>query len=128
MRRIVFAAFGLLLSCMPAIPQTLPQKVWNLQSPMVDLGDYQCTSISIATTLLTCASLSAVPAGAVFAVVQVESNAARWRTDGTAPTASVGQPLAVLTPIYFTVNPLSNVQLIPQSSTMTIDVSFYGVR
>lgn len=128
MRKILFAALWLVLSVLPAAAQTLPQKVWTLQSPMVDLGDYQCTSVSIATSLLTCSGLSAIPAGAVFAVVQVETNAARWRTDGTAPTAGVGQPLAVLTPIYFSVNPLSNVQLIPQSSTMTIDVSFYGVR
>jgi hypothetical protein len=128
MRRSVLTALWLLLAIVPAWAQTLPQKVWTLQSPMVDLGDYQCTSISIATSLLTCSGLSAIPAGAVFAVVQVESNAARWHTDGTAPTASVGQPLAVLTPIYFSVNPLSNVQLIPQTSTMTIDVSFYGVR
>lgn len=113
--------------------QTLPPKSWTLQSPIISLGDYQCTSISTATTLFACAGLSAIPAGAVFAVVQVEGQSARWRCDGTAPTASVGQPLSALTPLYVTCAAsgdvlLSDFKIIPQASSMTIDVSFYGIR
>lgn len=115
------------LSCAPALAQQLPQKVWTLQSPLVPLGtNCQLTSISAVTTLAACPG--GIPTGAVFAVVQVETNAARWRDDGAAPTSAIGQPLQVSTPIYFTVAPLSNVQLIPQSGSMTVDINFYGVR
>lgn len=132
-RSALVAALALALACLPAASQTLPQKVWTTQSPLVSLGDYQCTSISAATTLYGCAGLSSIPANAVFAVVQVENSAARWRCDGTAPTASVGQPLSTLTPIYVSCAKLGDVtlsdfQVIPQTGSMTVDVSFYGIR
>jgi hypothetical protein len=134
MRKLLsLTALSLFLGFGPAAAQSLPQKTWTLQSPILDLGDYQCTSVSAAKTLYSCAGLSAIPANAVFAVVQVEGNAARWRCDGTAPTASVGQPLAVSTPIYFSCGKLGDtllkdVQLIPQTGSMTMDVSFFGVQ
>lgn len=132
MKRVALL-LALCCAALPAAAQTLPQKNWVLQSPILDLGDYQCTSISGAETLYACAGLSAVPAGAVFAVVQVEGNAARWRCDGTAPTASVGQALSTLTPIYFSCGKngdplLKDVQLFPQTGSMTIDVSFFGIQ
>ena len=111
-------------------------KAWVLQSPMVSLGCYQATSVSAATSLQTVAG-GTIPSGggvtATFAVVQVEGQTARWRDDGTAPTASVGQPLSALTPIYFSSQavggaPLVAVQFIPETGSMTIDACFYGVR
>lgn len=182
--------------------QQAPTKIWNLQAPIISLGDCQQTSVSTAQPIsaATCASFtgsasgttltatnvtgfiavgqtvtgtgvpsgttivsqssatggvnggagtyvtsqtttassaslttSGIPSAAVFAVVQVESETARWRDDGTAPTASVGQPLTAGQPIYFTssrlgVQSLSDVQLIPETGSMTTDVSYYGIR
>lgn len=115
--------------------QTLPQKNWVLQSPIISLGFCQQTSVTTAVGLSSGAGAcaSGIPAGTVFAVVQVEGQTARWRDDGTAPTSTVGQPLSAATPIYFTSivkgsNTLANVQLIPETGSMTVDVSFYGVQ
>jgi hypothetical protein len=51
------------------------------------LGYQQITSLSSATALT-------VPTGATVAVIIPETQAIRWRDDGTNPTASVGMPLA----------------------------------
>lgn len=121
------------LSLASAQVTTSATKAWVLQAPIISLGDYQCTSVSAATTLSGCAGLAAIPVNTVFAVVQVEGEAARWRCDGTAPTASIGQPVAANTPIYFTCGVLghailADLQIIPQTGSMTVDVSFYGMQ
>ena len=47
------------------------------------------------TVSTTAVPFTTIPAGAKRALVVLESaNALRWRGDGTAPTASVGNPLA----------------------------------
>lgn len=131
---LLVAVFGIIGALSRAHAQgTQPPKQWVLQSPMTSLGSYQCTSVSVATTLYGCAGLTAIPANSVFAVVQVEGETARWRCDGVAPTASVGQPLTAAQPIYFSCGVLGNVlltdvQLIPETGSMTIDVSFFGIR
>lgn len=129
-----FALFALLLP-VGASAQQQPTKIWNIQAPIVALGYCQQTSVSTAVGLSSGSGACAngIPSGSVFAVVQVENETARWRDDGTAPTASVGQPLTASTPIYFTSGVLNHtlladVQLIPETGSMTVDVSFYGIR
>lgn len=136
--KFVASIAALLLSVSVACAQqgaSIP-KVWTIQSPMIAEGCYQATGVSAATSLATVAggAIPSSPVPATFAVVQTES-ASRWRDDGTAPTASVGMPLAASTPVYFSsmlltsgTFPLSNIQLIPTTGSMTIDVCFYGVR
>jgi hypothetical protein len=138
MRRFLSAALALLFSAtlaFGAFGQALPQKVCTLQSPMVALGYCQQTSVSTAVGLNSGsgACASGIPAGAVLAVVEVESQTARWRDDGTAPTASVGMPLAAGAPYTFTSqvtddNALADVKLIPETGSMTVDATFYGIR
>ena len=58
------------------------------------LGYQQITSLSASTALT-------VPTGSTFVLIVPETQAVRWRPDGstTAPTATVGQPLAVGQPL-----------------------------
>ena len=58
-----------------------------LSGPLTAKGYEQITSLASATSLT-------VPAGAWIAIIQAEDNNVRWRSDGTAPTISVGVVLA----------------------------------
>ena len=64
------------------------------------------------------------PAGSTVCYVTPEGNAVRFRTDGTAPTASVGAPIAVGQQLTLTVN-LSAARFIPQTGSATLDVDCY---
>lgn len=81
------------------------------------LGYQQITSLSAATALT-------VPTGATTAVIVAEAQAVRYRDDGTAPTASVGQPVAVGVSVTYT-GPLSKVQFIEQTSGAKLNVLYY---
>lgn len=86
----------------------------------------QQTSVSLAAaTALT------VPTGATLAVITVEGTnngagvCARWRDDGTAPTASAGNPLGSLAILSYQVTNLP-IQLIQATgATCSMDVSYY---
>jgi hypothetical protein len=70
-----------------------------------------------------------IPNGAQYALICNEGTAARWRDDGIAPTASVGEPLGTGTAIApicagFSTT-LSALQFIAESGTATLDISFY---
>ncbi len=63
---------------------------------MANCVDYAALSVSsTAVTLLTDASPT-LPAGAKGALITVETDAVRWRADGTAPTASEGTYISAL--------------------------------
>lgn len=83
------------------------------------LGYQQITSLSAATALT-------VPTGATFAIVIAETQAVRWRPDGatTAPTASVGMPLPVATPLVYA-GDLTAIKFIEQTTSAKLDI-FYG--
>lgn len=81
------------------------------------LGYQQITSLSAATALT-------IPAGATVAVIQAETQAVRWRDDGTNPTASVGQPLT--TGVLFTYRGnLTAIKFIEQTASAKLNVSYY---
>ena len=82
------------------------------------LGYQQITSLSSATNLT-------VPAGATLAVIIPEAFAVRWRDDGTAPTNSVGMPLAIATVLSYD-GDLRRVQFIEQSAGAKLNVSYYA--
>ena len=88
----------------------------------VPLGYCQISGSS-ASTLASCSG--GIPAGATNVVISVETNAIRWRDDGTTPTASVGMPLATGAAPYAYAGVLSALQFIPQTGSAVIDVSFY---
>ena len=65
-----------------------------------------------------------VPTGCSGALIAVSGNAVRVRFDGTAPTASVGFPIAAGDTLQLSGN-VRTLQLISQTGTATVDVLFY---
>jgi hypothetical protein len=99
--------------------------------PVIPKGFCQIT-VTTATTLaaaLSAAGCGAIPNGATYALFTSESTAVRWRDDGVAPTAAVGQIIGTGTataPVQagFSTN-FSAMQLITESGSSLLDISFY---
>jgi hypothetical protein len=83
------------------------------------LGYQQLTSLTGST------AFTSVPAGTIYAVVSVETQAIRWRDDGVAPTASVGMPVAAGSSFAYTTN-FIGFRIIQQAASATVDVYFCG--
>ncbi len=81
------------------------------------LGYEQLTSLTTATALTP-------PAGATLAVISVEGAAVRYRDDGTAPTATVGMPLAISQQFTYS-GDFSKLEFIGQAAGAILNVSFY---
>jgi hypothetical protein len=60
-----------------------------------------------------------------FAIIVAETQAVRWRDDGTAPTASVGMPLPVLTEFLYD-GDLTNIRFIQQTASAVLNISYYA--
>ena len=60
----------------------------------------------------------------VFALIIAEGAPVRWRDDSTAPTASVGMPLAVGVPLQYD-GDLSKIRFIEQSASAKLNISYY---
>ena len=90
----------------------------GLKSTTVCLGYQQITSLSASTALT-------VPAGATMALIVAETQAVRWRDDGTAPTASVGMPLATGTSLSYD-GDLKAIRFIQQTASAVLNVSYYA--
>lgn len=96
----------------------MPNPVQATEGAVAPNGYQQLTGTTLASLALT------VPDGSLFALIVPTTNAIRYRDDGTAPTATVGYPVAVSQTIKYTGN-LKALQMIPQSGTATIDVAYY---
>ena len=83
------------------------------------LGYQQITSLSTATALT-------VPAGTAFALINAQTQAVRWRDDGTDPTASVGYPLAAGSEIQYNSASLSRLKFIEQVASATLNIVYYS--
>ena len=90
-----------------------------IDGPLVPLGYIQVTNLAAAVGLGT------IPAGARVALLYSEGAALRWRDDGTNPTASVGMPLDVSTPLRYS-GDLSKIKLIAQTGAPVLNIAFYG--
>lgn len=124
------AAAVLLLASLPAAAQqktnanyrsgaVLMNDDGTLVNPITPLGYTQYTSLSSATPLT-------LPTGATFCIVAPETQAVRYRTDGVAPTASVGMEIKVGSPI--TVNGaavLAAIQFIQETASAKLNVDCY---
>jgi hypothetical protein len=82
------------------------------------LGYQQITSLSASTALT-------VPTGATMALIIAETQAVRWRDDGTAPTASVGMPLATGVSLSYD-GDLRAIRFIQQTASATLNVCYYA--
>lgn len=84
----------------------------------IDLGYAQ---ITVATaTLLT------VPTNCSLVLVTPETQAVRWRADGTDPTAAVGYPLAAGVELRLTLAQISKVKFIEQTASAKLNVYYFG--
>jgi hypothetical protein len=86
------------------------------------LGYKKITGLS---TMKTLAEGGAIPADARFALITAETQAVRWRDDGTNPTTTDGMNLPVLQP-YFYRGSLANIKFIEVAASATLHVTFYG--
>ncbi len=85
---------------------------------MSALGYQQINDVSSAVPLT-------VPAGARRAVVVALDQAVRWRDDGTSPTATVGIPLAVDTPLVLT-EALGAIEFFERVAGAELNISYYS--
>ena len=83
------------------------------------LGYVQVTVLSASTGLT-------IPAGCCLIRVIPQTQAVRWRDDGTAPTATVGQPLAVGAELLYDATGMVALRFIEQVASAAINVTFYG--
>ena len=90
----------------------------GLKSTTVCLGYQQITSLSASTALT-------VPSGATMALIVPEAQAVRWRDDGTAPTASVGMPVAIGEALNYD-GDLNRIRFIEQTASAKLNVSYYA--
>lgn len=88
---------------------------------MKALGYQQITSLSAATGLT-------IPAGASLAICTPETQAVRWRDDGTNPTATVGYPLPVGAELRFDAAQMGAVKFIEQTASAKLNVCYYGFQ
>lgn len=96
-----------------------------------DLQGFAFEQITVSSTSIGFTATTYAPNGsraADMAVVTVETNGIRYRDDGVAPTASVGEPVASATSPNLLVCGQPNVKavrFIRQTSDATISVAYY---
>jgi hypothetical protein len=76
------------------------------------------------TDLSAAVGFSQIPAGALFAVVQAETQNVRYRDDGTDPTASVGMLLIANTAMRYE-GDLTKIKFKETSASAKLNVSYY---
>jgi hypothetical protein len=90
------------------------------------LGYQQITSLSSSTGLtVPTTDSSGNKQQPTFALIIAETQGVRWRDDGTAPTASVGMPLAVGVPLQYD-GDLSRIRFIEQTASARLNISYYA--
>ena len=97
----------------------------NIKAVTTCLGYQQITDLSSAVGL-TVPTLA--PDGSnqkpTFALIICETQGVRWRDDSTAPTASVGMPLAAGVPLQYD-GDLNKIRFIQQTASAKLNVSYY---
>jgi hypothetical protein len=84
------------------------------------LGYVQVTAVSAAV------GVGDIPAGTTLIIVIPESQAVRWRDDGTDPTAAVGMPLAVGAVLEYTGAQMARLKFFEQAASAKLNITFYG--
>jgi hypothetical protein len=111
------------LLCLALLALASPARAATITEPAlaVPLG-YCQLSVTAAVLVSTCSG--GIPAGATFAWITPETAAIRWRDDGTAPSATVGNPVAAGQQLVYG-GLLASLQVVAQSGTSTVNVAFY---
>ena len=87
------------------------------------IGYQQITSLASATNL----TVPTTGGQVAWALICAETAGVRWRDDGTAPTASVGQPLAAGQCFQYA-GPLLTIQFIAQTGSPVLDISLRSLE
>jgi len=69
--------------------------------------------------------LNGMIAEPTLALIVAETKAVRWRDDGTAPTASIGMPLATGVPLAYD-GDLNAIRFIQQEASAVLNISYYA--
>jgi hypothetical protein len=91
------------------------------------LGHAQFAVGAINNAVLLSTITGGIPAGTALALIQCTAQAVRWRADGTAPTAAIGQPLAIGAELRLT-SDFARIQFIAQAAGAILDVAFFGAE
>lgn len=98
----------------------------TLKAITTRLGYQQITDLSAAVGLTVPAldvnGLSCKPS---IALITPETQGVRWRDDGTAPTSSVGMPLASGVTLQYD-GDLTKIQFIQQSASAKLNITYYA--
>lgn len=90
------------------------------------IGYQQITSLSAAAGLtVPTVDKNGSKQQPTFALIIAEGKDVRWRDDGTAPTASVGMPLAVGVPLQYD-GDLTNIKFIETAASAKLNISYYA--
>jgi len=115
---ILLLILSLVLLASPAMAQK--RTTSDFISP---LGYCQLTSVSASTLVSSCSG--GIPQSTGWATLCVDTAAIRWRDDGTAPTASVGMPIAAGQCFYYS-GTFATLRVIAQSGSPVVNISFYS--
>lgn len=91
-------------------------------SNMLVVGFQQITSLSAASGLTVPKDGNGRPANR--AIVHTETQAVRWRDDGTAPSATVGMRLTVGSELLYD-GDLTAIKFIEEAASAKLNVSYY---
>lgn len=98
----------------------------NLKAITTRLGYQQITSLSSAQNLtVPTTDLNGLSCRPVIAIIVPEGAAVRWRDDDTAPTASVGMPLAVGVTLQYD-GDLTKIRFIEQAASAKLNITYYS--
>ena len=98
----------------------------NLKTVTSCLGYQQITTISSSTALTVPTNDSnGSLQKPVLAIIVAETQAVRWRDDGTAPSATVGMPLAVGVSFIYD-GDLTKIRFFEQAGGAKLNVSYYA--
>jgi len=98
----------------------------NLKAITTRLGYQQITSLTGSTALtVPTRDLNGLTCKPSIAIITPEGQAVRWRDDGTAPTASVGMPLAAGVTLQYD-GDLTEIRFIEQVIGAKLNVTYYA--
>lgn len=100
---------------------------WTLYRVAASVVDHALTPKGYEqVTGLSAVKALTVPNGAVFALIQAETQAVRWRDDGVNPSASVGMRMTTTDVALWYTGTLSAFRAIEETPSAKLNVSYYG--
>ena len=98
----------------------------NLKAITSVMGYQQITNLSSATKLtVPQRDLNGLVGTPRIAIITPETQGVRWRDDGTAPSASVGMPLAAGVTLQYD-GDLTQIQFIEQAASAKLNITYYS--